>query len=82
VAVANLLALIATYVFGAFEIHWWLSSSLNRTIIFTQLILCTDIAIWAAVAALPSPIQAHTQVPTEELREAPPTEVEPALERR
>jgi hypothetical protein len=58
VAVTNLLALVGTYVFGAFEIHWWLSSSANRTTIFTQLILYTDIAIWAAVAVLPRPIPA------------------------
>jgi hypothetical protein len=79
VAVANLVALIATYMFGAFEIHWWLSSSLNRTTIFTQLILYTDIAIWAAVAALPSPTKGKVQLPTVILEEASAPTLEPSL---
>ena len=82
VAVANLVALIGTYVFGDYEIHWWLSSSMNRTTIFTQLILFTDIAIWAAVAALPSPTRAKPRLPTVRLEEASAAEMKPSLERR
>ena len=33
VVVASLVALLVTYVFGAPEIHWWLSTSANRTTI-------------------------------------------------
>lgn len=60
VAFANLVVLVGTYVVGGYEIHWWLSSSLERTTIFTQLILYVDLAIWAAVALLP-PMSAHGQ---------------------
>lgn len=51
--VVGLGILFGTYVFGSLEIHYWLASSLNRTMIFPQLLLYTDIALWAIVALLP-----------------------------
>jgi hypothetical protein len=47
---ASLLALLATYVFGGYEIHGWLASSVNRTTIFAQLLLYTELAIWLVIA--------------------------------
>jgi hypothetical protein len=46
----SLLALIVTYVFGALEIHWWLSTSASRTTIFANLTMYADIAVWLIVA--------------------------------
>jgi hypothetical protein len=46
----SLVITAATYVFGSFEIHWWLSTSVDRTMIFPQLILFTDAGIWIIVA--------------------------------
>ncbi|HEY1652675.1 MAG TPA: hypothetical protein VGG09_12395 [Acidimicrobiales bacterium] len=42
--------IFATYVFGSPEIHWWLSTSVDRTTIFARMLLLTDIAIWTLVA--------------------------------
>jgi nitrate reductase NapE component len=50
VAVLSTLAVAATYVFGSYEIHWWLASSVNRTTIFANSLLLTDMAVWAVVA--------------------------------
>ena len=47
----SVVALLITYVFGAPEIHWWLSTSANRTTIFAQLALYSDMAVWLAIAA-------------------------------
>jgi hypothetical protein len=49
-AVATFMIFV-TYVFGAFEIHWWLATSVVRTTIFSQFLLVADIAIWALVAS-------------------------------
>ena len=51
VVAASIVALLITYVFGAPEIHWWLSTSANRTTIFAQLALYSDMAVWLAIAA-------------------------------
>jgi hypothetical protein len=50
VVVGSLTALALTYLFGAFEIHWWLSTSVQRTTIFANLALYTDMSIWLVVA--------------------------------
>jgi hypothetical protein len=50
VAVLSTLAIAATYVFGAYEIHWWLGTSVNRTTIFANSVLLTDMAVWVVVA--------------------------------
>jgi hypothetical protein len=50
VAVLSTLAIAATYVLGSYEIHWWLGSSVNRTTIFANALLLTDMAVWAVVA--------------------------------
>jgi hypothetical protein len=52
--VAGMALLVGTYVFGSLDIHYWLSSSLNRTMIFPQLLLYTDIAAWVVVSVLPT----------------------------
>ena len=40
-----------TYIFGVLEIHWWLSTSANRTTIFENLTAYGDMAVWLTVAA-------------------------------
>ena len=47
----SLAIIFATYVFGSYEIHWWLSTSVARTTIFAQLMLYTDLAIWLIIAS-------------------------------
>lgn len=42
--------IFATYVFGSLEIHYWLSTSVDRTSIFARMLLLTDIAIWTLIA--------------------------------
>ena len=51
VVAGSLVTLSATYVFGALEIHWWLSNSANRTTIFACLAAYADLAIWLIVAS-------------------------------
>ena len=51
VLAGSLAALVITYIFGAFEIHWWLSTSANRTTIFENLTAYGDMAVWLTVAA-------------------------------
>jgi hypothetical protein len=51
VLAGSLAALVITYVIGAFEIHWWLSTSANRTTIFENLTAYGDMAVWLTVAA-------------------------------
>jgi len=48
---ASLLIMFATYVVGAFDIHWWLSTSVSRTTIFAQVLLYAELAIWLVIAA-------------------------------
>jgi len=47
---ASLLTIFATYVFGGYEIHGWLTYSVNRTTIFAQLLLYAELAIWLVIA--------------------------------
>jgi hypothetical protein len=47
---ASLLTILATYVFGGYEIHGWLTYSVNRTTIFAQLLLYAELAIWLVIA--------------------------------
>ncbi|HVC69528.1 MAG TPA: hypothetical protein VNC61_04610 [Acidimicrobiales bacterium] len=42
-------ALLATYLFGSLEIHWWLRNSVDRTTIFPQIALYTDLSIWLVI---------------------------------
>ncbi len=51
VVFGSLTALLLTYLFGAFEIHWWLSTSVQRTTIFANLALYADLSIWLVVVA-------------------------------
>jgi len=55
----SIAALIATYVLGAIEIHWWLSTSITRTTTFAQLALYTELASWMLVATTGMPPGAH-----------------------
>lgn len=63
VAVLSTLAIGATYVFGSFEIHWWLSTSVSRTTIFANSVLLTEMAVWAAVAmqGIDQPVRANPE---------------------
>jgi hypothetical protein len=46
----SLTIIFGTYVFGGDEIHWWLANSVDRTTIFAQLLLYSDLAIWLVIA--------------------------------
>ncbi|MGP0005563.1 MAG: hypothetical protein ACLPTB_11830 [Acidimicrobiales bacterium] len=50
VCLSYLAVLLATYVVGAYEIHWWLKTSAARTTIFPQLALYADLGIWLIIA--------------------------------
>lgn len=47
-------ALLATYTFGALEIHWWLATSVNRTTIIINMLLLADLATWILLALSPA----------------------------
>ena len=47
----SLAVIFVTYVFGDLEIHGWLLHSVNRTTIFAQVVLYTEIAVWMVIAA-------------------------------
>lgn len=61
----SLAIIFATYVFGGDEIHWWLTNSVDRTTIFAQLLLHSDLAIWLVVAADPASARASGRRVTE-----------------
>ena len=63
VTAAYLGILFFTYVVGALEIHYWLSSSANRSTVFPQLALYCDLALWVAVAAATAPPGTDTDEP-------------------
>jgi hypothetical protein len=46
----SLAIIFATYVVGGLEIHSWLRNSVNRTTIFAQVLLYSEIAVWLVVA--------------------------------
>jgi len=52
ISCAGALAIIfATYLVGRFEIHWWLATSVDRTTIFAQVLLYSEIGVWLVMAA-------------------------------
>lgn len=64
----SLAIIFCTYVFGDLEIHGWLSHSVNRTTIFAQVLLYTEIAVWMVIAAQ----GAFSRAPARADREPPP----------
>jgi hypothetical protein len=50
VAIGSLAVIFATYVLGAPEIHWWLTTSASRTVIFTRCLMYAELAIWLVIA--------------------------------
>jgi hypothetical protein len=42
----SLAIIFGTYVFGSPGIHWWLATSITRTMIFARVLLYADLAIW------------------------------------
>jgi hypothetical protein len=46
----SLATIFATYVNGRLDIHGWLGTSVNRTTIFAQLVLYSDLAVWLVIA--------------------------------
>ncbi len=46
----SLAVIFATYLFGAYPIHWWLQTSVSRTTIFARVLLYADIGIWLVIA--------------------------------
>ena len=85
---ASIGSVLATYVFGIYEIHWWLSTSVDRTTIFAKLLAFTDVALWlvialplgrpAGAAAIEPPLAAATPVsPRVPLAQLPVTSTVP-----
>jgi len=64
----SLAVISVTYVFGDLEIHGWLLHSVNRTTIFAQVVLYTEIAVWMVIAAE----GAFSRAPARADREPPP----------
>lgn len=64
----SLAVIFYTYVFGDLEIHGWLLHSVNRTTIFAQVLLYTEIAVWMVIAAQ----GAFSRSPARADREPPP----------
>ena len=61
---AGLGTVFLTYVYGALSIHLWLQTSVDRTTIFPQIALLTDLAIWLIVVfgesyTTPTPPEGH-----------------------
>ena len=68
VHLGSLAVIFVTYVFGDLEIHGWLLHSVNRTTIFAQLVLYTEITVWLVIAAE----GAFGRAPARAEREPPP----------
>lgn len=64
----SLAVIFGTYVIGDLPIHHWLANSVNRTTIFAQVLLYTDIAVWLVLAAE----GASSRAPARAGREPPP----------
>lgn len=47
----SLVIIFATYLVGDLEIHSWLANSVNRTTIFAQVLLYSELAVWLVIAA-------------------------------
>jgi hypothetical protein len=69
----SLAVISVTYMFGDLEIHGWLANSVNRTTIFAQLVLYTEIAVWLVIAAE----GAFSGAPARADREPPPASEHP-----
>jgi len=48
----SLIALTATYVFGALPIPWWLLNSVSRTTVFAQIAVYADMAVWMVISVI------------------------------
>ncbi|MGH3288230.1 MAG: hypothetical protein ACRDPD_26705 [Streptosporangiaceae bacterium] len=64
----SLAVISVTYVFGDLAIHGWLLHSVNRTTIFAQVVLYTEIAVWMVIAAE----GAFSRAPARAERDPPP----------
>lgn len=62
---SSLAVLVVTYVVGSFEIHWWLQTSVDRTTIFPQLVLYSEVVLWLVVVFVgwSQPTVSGTEVP-------------------
>jgi hypothetical protein len=69
----SLAIIFGTYMLGNLEIHGWLANSVNRTTIFAQVVLYTDIAVWMVIAAE----GAFSRAPARADREPPPASEHP-----
>ena len=49
--IGSLAIIFGTYLIGDLEIHSWLANSVNRTTIFAQVVLYSELAIWLVIAA-------------------------------
>ena len=67
------LTLLATYTLGSLPIHWWLYTSIERTMIFPQLLIFTDIAVWAVLGL--TRLLARDSSSALEINDRPVTEV-------
>jgi len=69
VVAGSLTAIGLTYVFGAPNIYWWITTSISRTTIFAALAMYTDLAIWLVVALTrnePTEDEAESYAPFED----------------
>jgi hypothetical protein len=46
----SLAIIFVTYLIGGLEIHSWLANSVNRTTIFAQVVLYSEVAVWLVIA--------------------------------
>jgi hypothetical protein len=48
-ALGTAAAFLLTYAIGPYEVHWWLSTSIDRTMIVVRLLLVVEVAVWLIV---------------------------------
>jgi hypothetical protein len=63
----SLIAIFVTYAVGQLEIHTWLATSVARTTIFAQLLLCADIALWLVLAVEAATSRRRQQQPGDDV---------------
>jgi hypothetical protein len=63
----SLIVIFATYAVGQLEIHTWLLTSVARTTIFAQLLLCADIALWLVLAVEAVTVRRRSQQPGDDV---------------
>jgi hypothetical protein len=63
----SLIAIFVTYAVGQLEIHTWLATSVARTTIFAQLLLCADIALWLVLAVEAATSRPRQQQPGDDV---------------